>query len=179
MTMNKIILNPNFEFKQKAILLVPTAFLLFLSYSCWDILLNTKIENLNGVFFVFLFMFTVLGLFLFCLTFSKAGFKSNNNVLYKTLSFLNVEFYSKKINPKDKKIFSVLYKKVFQRNDYLSAGGADFGYKFAIQDFVLLNEKHLEKESIIRLESQKYSDELKIFLEEFGELKYEIYSPQF
>jgi hypothetical protein len=177
--MNKIILNYNFEFKQKAILLIPTAFLLFLSYGCWKALFTGKIERLHELFFIILFVVTFLGLFLFCLTFSKAGFKSNNNNLYKTVSFLNFEFYAKKINPKGKKIFSILYKNVSQRNDYLSSGGADKSYKFAIQDFILLNENHLEKESVIKLDSQKYSDELKMFLEEFGQLKFEIYSPHF
>lgn len=48
-----------------------------------------------------------------------------------------------------KKVILYLCKNVSQRNDYLSAGGADLSYKFAIQNFVLLNENHLEKQSII------------------------------
>ncbi len=177
--MNKIVLNHNFEFKQKAILLVPTFFFLYFSFICWQTFFNHRIEELNNVFFIILFIFSILGISLLALTFSKVGFKVHNNELYKTLSFLNFDFYSKKINPKKNEIFSILYKNVFQRNDYLSAGGADVSYKFAVQDFVLLSENHLEKQSIVKLNSQKYSDELKIFLEESGKLKFEIYSPKF
>lgn len=177
--MNKIILNHNFEFKQKVILLVPTFFFLYFSYIGWQTFFNHKIEELNYVFFIMLFVFSILGLSLVALTFSKVGFKICNDKLYKTLSFLQFDFYSKGINSNDKKIFSVLYKNVFQRNDYLSAGGADVSYKFAVQDFVLLSENHLEKQSIVRLNSQELSDHLKVFLEESGKLKFEIYSPNF
>ncbi|MCD9575134.1 hypothetical protein [Flavobacterium soyae] len=176
--MNKIVLSHNFEFKQKAILLVPTSFFLYFSYIGWQTFFNHKIEELNYVFFIMLFIFSVLGMSLFALTFSKVGFKIHNNELYRTLSFFNFDFYSKKINPKKNEIFSILYKKVSQRNEYLSAGGADVSYEFAIQDFILLNENHLEKQSIIKLNSQKYSDQLKLFLEESGQLKFEIYSPR-
>lgn len=177
--MNKIILNSNFNFKRKAILLIPTTFFLFTSYSGWEMFFNSKIEELNNIFFILLFLFSLIGIYLFGLTFSKVGFKKRENTLCKTLSFLNIELYVKRINLKNKKIFSILYRNVSQRNEYLSTGGADLGYKFSIQDFVLLNEKHLEKESFIKLDSQKYSNELKIFLEKFGQLKFEIYSPQF
>jgi len=177
--MKKIILNYNFEFKQKAILLVPTSFFLYFSFICWSTLFTNRIEELNYVFFIILFLFSILGIGLFGFTFSKIGFKTFNDQLYKTLSFLNFEFYSKKINPNQKKIFSVLYKNVFQRNDYLSAGAADLSYEFAIQEFVLLDENHITKEPIIKLSSQKYTDQLKLFLEEFGQLKFEIYSPRF
>lgn len=177
--MNKIILKDNFEFKQKAILLVPTFFFLYFSFVGLQTFLNHKIEELNITFFIMLFIFSIIGISLLALTFSKVGFKVLDNDLYKILSFLDFNFYSTKINPKDSKIFSILYKKAFQRNDYLSAGGADVSYNFAIQDFVLLSQNHLEKESIIRLNSEKHSDKLKIFLEESGKLKYEIYSPNF
>ncbi len=177
--MNKVILNDNFEFKQKAMLLVPAFFFLYFSYIGWGTFFNHKIEELNYVFFIMLFVFSILGISLLALTFSKVGFKIHNDELYRTLSFLNFEFYSKKTNPKNNKIFSILYKNVFQRNDYLSAGGADVSYKFAVQDFVLLSDNHLEKESIVRLNSQKHSDELKLFLEDVGKLKFETYSPNF
>ncbi|GAA3735545.1 MULTISPECIES: hypothetical protein [Flavobacterium] len=177
--MNKIILNDNFEFKQKAILLVPTFFFLYFSCVGLQTLINHKIKDLNVAFFIMLFVFSMIGISLLVLTFSKVGFKVQDNELYRILSFLDFNFYSKKINAKGNKIFSILYKKAFQRNEYLSAGGADVSYNFAVQDFVFLNENHLEKESIVKLNSQKHSEELKLFLEESGKLKFEIYSPNF
>jgi hypothetical protein len=176
---NRIVLNDTFDFKQKAILLVlssiPVLFLIGLINNS-----DKNTESKNVFLFILISIICILILFLLLLIiFSKKGFLFNNNSLYLSYTFLNKNIYSKIILLDDKTSFTFLKQNILQKNTYLSAGGADLSYKDISFNIVLLNKNHTQKKHLITINSIKNTEELKLFIENATNLKYEIYNPNF
>ena len=174
-----IVLDHTFDFKQKAILLVlsliPVLFLIGLINNS-DKLLDSK----NTIIIIFVFFLSIsLLLILLSIIFSKKGFLYRNNSVYLSYTFLNKSIYSKKILLDGKTSFTFLKQNILQKNTYLSAGGADLSYKDISFSIVLLNKNHTQKKHLITVNSIKNIEELKLFLENVTNLKYEIYHPNF
>ncbi|WP_395049950.1 hypothetical protein [Flavobacterium sp.] len=177
--MKKIIVEDSFDFKQKAILLILTSIpLLFVFAFFYNIknFINTDKFILNFIFLLVALLFSILG---FIIMFSKKGFNINNGNLYLSYTFLQKNIYYKNVSLNNKIAFTIFNKRVTQNNTYLSAGGADLSYKYINNDIVLLSQNHLEKTIIITINSSDNANALKVFLENYSGLKYEIYSPKF
>jgi Mn2+/Fe2+ NRAMP family transporter len=174
--MKQIILEDQFEFKQKAVLITLSILPLLFILSFFINFNNIQPGKLIFALSMFILSFTLFICFLI-LTFFKKGIKVMDNEIYFTLSFMGKPFYSKKIDIEDKKIFTILKKNVLQKNSYLSAGGADISYKYLNFEFVALSRNHLIKKHLITLNSLDYVDNLKELLENNSLLKYEVYSP--
>jgi hypothetical protein len=174
--MKRIILEDQFEFKQKAVLIILSILPLLFILSFYINFNNIQPDNLTFTLLMFILSFTLFICFLI-LTFIKKGIKVKDNEIYCTLSFMGKHFYSKKIDIEDKKIFTFLKKNVLQKNSYLSAGGADISYEYSCFKFVALSRNHLINKHLITLNSLDYVDNLKEFLEKNSLLKYEVYSP--
>ena len=176
---NLIVLNDTFDFKQKVILLmlssIPVLFLIALINN-----LDKFLSNKNIVIVILIFSLCILLLFfLIAIIFSKKGFLFNNDSFYLSYTFLNKNIYSKIISLDGKTSFTFLKQNILQKNTYLSAGGADLSYKDISFSIVLLNKNHTQKKHLITVNSIKNTEELKLFLEDATNLKYEIYHPNF
>ena len=173
--MDSIILEDNFEFKQKAMFTV----LAFFSLSLFIQFISNfqTIENSEKPRMAFT---AILGfaafIFFVVIMLSKKGIMRKNEELFLIYTFSGKRFYSKNLHLDDKNIFTIFKKNVIQRNVYLSAGRPDLSYKDLRFDFLALDKNHLDKQAIITLNSVDAADDLKLFLEE-KHLKHEVYSP--
>lgn len=171
----QIVLDNTFDFKQKGILLIlssiPVLFLIGL--------INNSDKLLGGKNIIIFFLSISLLFILLSIIFSKKGFLYRNNSVYLSYSFLNKSIYSKSILLDGKTSFTFLKQNILQKNTYLSAGGADLSYKNISFSIVLLNKNHTQKKHLITVNSIKNTEELKLFLENVTNLKYEIYHPNF
>lgn len=175
----QIVLDDTFDFKQKSILLIlstiPVLFLIGLINNS-----NEFLSNKNTIIIIFIFSLCISLLsILLSIIFSKKGFLYNNNSIYLSYTFLDKNIYSKSILLDGKTSFTFLKQNILQKNTYLSAGSADLSYKDISFSIVLLNKNHTQKKYLITVNSIKNTKELKLFLEEATNLKYEIYSPNF
>jgi hypothetical protein len=175
--MKQIILEDQFEFKQKAILIILSILPLIFILSFFINFKHIQPQNLIFDLSMFILSFTLFICFLI-LPFLKKGIKVKDSEIYLTLSFMRKLFYSKKIDIGNEKIFTILKKNVLQKNSYLSAGGADISYEYLNFEFVALSTNHLTKKHLITLNSLDYVNNLKELLENDSTLKYEVYSPK-
>lgn len=175
----QIVLDSTFDFKQKVILSIlssiPVLFLIgFINNS------NKLLGSKNTILVIFVFTLCISLLFiLLSIIFSKKGFLYKNNSIYLSYTFLNRSIYTKNILLDGKTSFTLLKQNILQKNTYLSAGGADLSYKDISFSIVLLNKNHTQKKHLITVNSVKNIEELKLFIENSTNLKYEIYSPNF
>lgn len=176
--MKIIILEDNFEFKQKAILGVVASFALLFLLS-FALNFNNIINSQNFIISVIILIVSII---FFCvlvpLIFSRKGIKTENNKLFLTHSFLGKLLYFKEVETKNRKVFTILKNNVLQKNSFLSAGGADLSYKYFKFHFVIIDDRHFNKTTLLTLSSIQNAHKLKLFLERNSGLKYEGYSPQ-
>ena len=174
-----LILEDKFEFKQKAIFFVLMMFPFLVLISLFSKIQSLKHTQIN-IFSILtaVFICILISSFFLVIAFLKKGLSIENNNLYISYSFLKKNIYRSNVNLNNNNIFSIFNKNVIQNNTYLSAGKVDLSYKYLTYDFVLLNENHLKRSAIITVTSIESKDNLKVFLEENSNLKYEIYSPK-
>lgn len=173
--MESIILEDNFEFKQKSIFAV----LAFFSLSLFLKFISNfqTLENSQKPMLAFI---AILGfaafIFFVVIMFSKKGIMRKNNQLFLIHTFSGKRYYSKNLNVDDKNIFTILKKNVIQRNTYFSAGNPDLSYRDLRFDFLALDKDHIEKQAIVSINSVDVANDLRLFLEK-NHLTYEVYSP--
>ena len=170
--MKKISLEDNFDFKQKAIILVLISFPLLMIFSFFNNFQNFKHSDKLILNCILVIICMVISIMLSMIMFSKKGLMFKNGNLYLTYVFIRKTIYSKYINIENKTSFTVFKKKVTQKNSYLSTGGADLSYRYLIFDIMILNQNHLDKEKIMTVNKIESVNKIKLFLEDLTPLKW-------
>lgn len=169
--MRMIILEYNFDFKQKAILLVLMSFPLLKVFSFFYNFQNLKHSDNLITNYILVIICIIITLVLFIIAFSKKGLIYQDGNLYLSYTIYKKNIYRKNVDLQGKTSFTILKNKVNQKNSYLSAGGADLSYKYFEYDIILLDDNNLNKK-IMTVKTIEHANSLKLFLEGSTYLKY-------
>lgn len=170
--MESIILEYRFNNHQKVILSLLPALLIFLIFEMSSVSLNTK-----G--FLFVFLCSLLIIFLIGRVFSSRGLIAKNNKLYIGVFYFKVLFFKKQIDLKEWTKISILKFNRRQKFAFFTSANPDLAERFNAFDVCLLNNKHTKRLKLISLKKEVNSQNAIRFLNTNFSLKYETYSPDF